>query len=55
VITENSFAAIKETIYFIGDCNEKCKTVLSAPNFVFLEAFPFRNLHSKCNSQNLAE
>jgi tRNA threonylcarbamoyladenosine biosynthesis protein TsaB len=41
VITENSFAAIKETIYFIGDCNEKCKTVLSAPNFVFLEGIQY--------------
>lgn len=41
VITENSFVAIKETIYFIGDCNEKCKTVLSAPNFVFLEGIQY--------------
>lgn len=37
VITENSFADSKETLYFIGDCNEKCKMVLTAPNFIFLE------------------
>jgi len=41
VITEDSFADRKETIYFIGDCNEKCKTVLSAPNFVFLEGIQY--------------
>ena len=41
VITENSFADSKETLYFIGDCNEKCKTVLSAPNFVFLEGIQY--------------
>lgn len=37
VITEDSFADISETIYFVGDCAEKCKTVLTKPNFVFLE------------------
>ncbi|MCZ8229067.1 tRNA (adenosine(37)-N6)-threonylcarbamoyltransferase complex dimerization subunit type 1 TsaB [Flavobacterium sp.] len=41
VITENSFADSKETLYFIGDCNGKCKTVLSAPNFVFLEGIQY--------------
>lgn len=41
VITENSFADCKETLYFIGDCNEKCKTVLTAPNFVFLEGIQY--------------
>lgn len=41
VITENSFADSKEALYFIGDCNEKCKTVLSAPNFVFLEGIQY--------------
>lgn len=41
VITEDSFADRKETVYFIGDCNEKCKTVLTAPNFVFLEGIQY--------------
>jgi tRNA threonylcarbamoyladenosine biosynthesis protein TsaB len=37
VITEDSFADISETVYFVGDCAEKCKTVLTKANFVFLE------------------
>ena len=37
IITENSFENSSETIYFVGDCAEKCKTVLIQPNFVFLE------------------
>lgn len=37
VIDENSFAAFTETIYFVGDCAEKCKSVLTKENFVFLE------------------
>jgi len=37
VIDENSFAAFTETIYFVGDCAEKCKQVLTKENFVFLE------------------
>jgi tRNA threonylcarbamoyladenosine biosynthesis protein TsaB len=41
VITENSFANSKETLYFIGDSNEKCKTVLTASNFVFLEGIQY--------------
>ena len=37
IITENSFENSSETIYFVGDCAEKCKAVLTKPNFVFLE------------------
>jgi tRNA threonylcarbamoyladenosine biosynthesis protein TsaB len=37
VIDENSFKDLKETLYFVGDCAEKCKTVLTKENFVFLE------------------
>jgi tRNA threonylcarbamoyladenosine biosynthesis protein TsaB len=35
IITENSFEALDETIYFVGDCAEKCQSVLTKPNFVF--------------------
>jgi len=35
IITESSFSEYKETLYFIGDCAEKCKTVLTQSNFVF--------------------
>jgi tRNA threonylcarbamoyladenosine biosynthesis protein TsaB len=37
VITEESFLNYTETIYFVGDCAEKCKPVLTKENFVFLE------------------
>lgn len=35
IISEKSFSEIHETVNFIGDCNEKCKTVLTKENFVF--------------------
>jgi tRNA threonylcarbamoyladenosine biosynthesis protein TsaB len=37
IITENSFETISETVYFVGDCSEKCQSVLVKSNFVFLE------------------
>lgn len=37
IIDENSFKEYIGKIYFVGDCAEKCKTVLTAENFVFLE------------------
>jgi tRNA threonylcarbamoyladenosine biosynthesis protein TsaB len=41
VITENSFDDLEETIYFVGDCAEKCKQVLIKENFVFLEEIKY--------------
>lgn len=37
IIDENSFQGYDETLYFIGDCAAKCKSVLTKDNFVFLE------------------
>ena len=37
VIAENSFEDLAGIIYFVGDCTEKCKSVLNKENFVFLE------------------
>jgi tRNA threonylcarbamoyladenosine biosynthesis protein TsaB len=37
ILTEESFANFDETVYFVGDCNEKAKTVLTKSNFVFLD------------------
>ncbi len=37
ILDENSFTEITETIYFIGDCNDKAKTVLIKNNFIFLD------------------
>ncbi len=36
IITDNSFEDLQETLYFVGDCAEKCKSVLTKDNFVFL-------------------
>jgi len=37
IITENSFDELDEKVTFVGDCAEKCKAVLTKPNFVFQE------------------
>ena len=37
IIDENSFEHRQETLYFIGDCAEKCKSVLTKENHIFLE------------------
>jgi tRNA threonylcarbamoyladenosine biosynthesis protein TsaB len=37
ILTENSFEDFEQTLYFVGDCAEKCKTVITKDNFVFLE------------------
>lgn len=37
IITPESYSDYTETLYFVGDSSEKCKTVLQKPNFVFLE------------------
>lgn len=37
IITENSFEDLQGTLYFVGDCAEKCKSVLTAKNHIFLE------------------
>ncbi len=41
IITENSFEDIQEKVYFVGDCNEKCKSVLTKDNFVFLDEIKY--------------
>ena len=49
IITEDSFSEYTEKIYFVGDCAEKCKPVLTKENFVFLEdiKYPSANEMSK--------
>jgi tRNA threonylcarbamoyladenosine biosynthesis protein TsaB len=37
IITENSFEDLQETLYFVGDCAEKCKSVLTKENYIFLD------------------
>lgn len=49
ILDDNSFSEIQETIYFVGDCNEKAKTVLTKNNFVFIDdkIYPSANEMSK--------
>lgn len=41
ILTEDSYAEITEPVYFIGDCQEKCKTFLTKNNFNFLPEIIF--------------
>ncbi|MCF6128410.1 tRNA (adenosine(37)-N6)-threonylcarbamoyltransferase complex dimerization subunit type 1 TsaB [Flavobacterium sp. AS60] len=41
VLTENSYVEMTEAVYFIGDCQEKGKTVLTKDNFHFLSEIVF--------------
>lgn len=41
VITEDSFHEFDENLYFVGDCADKCREVLTKSNFVFLEAIKY--------------
>lgn len=41
IIDEDSFSDLEKTIYFVGDCNEKVKTVLTKSNFIFLDEIVF--------------
>jgi tRNA threonylcarbamoyladenosine biosynthesis protein TsaB len=41
IITENSFEELQETLYFVGDCAEKCKPFLTKENFIFLEEIKY--------------
>ena len=45
ILTENSYQDFDQTVYFVGDCQEKCKTVLTKPNFHFVpeSIFPSAN------------
>jgi tRNA threonylcarbamoyladenosine biosynthesis protein TsaB len=35
IITQDSFASLKGTVYFIGDSTEKCAAILTQSNFIF--------------------
>lgn len=41
ILIEDSFSFYNETIHFVGDSNEKAKTVLTQPNFVFHDTVIF--------------
>ena len=37
IIADDSFSEIEEALYFVGDCAEKCKSVLMKKNHIFLD------------------
>ena len=41
IIDESSFNDLEEIVYFVGDCADKCKTVLTKNNFIFLEEIKY--------------
>ena len=41
IIDESSFNDLEEIVYFVGDCADKCKTVLTKKNFIFLEEIKY--------------
>lgn len=50
ILSENSFEKFNnETLYFVGDSNEKAKTVLTQSNFVFLDEVVFPSAKEMCN------
>lgn len=57
ILTDASYAETNETIYFIGDCQEKCQTVLTQPNFKFLPeiVFPSANEMSQLSFEKFKQ
>lgn len=41
IISEDSFTEYNEPLYFVGDCADKCKPVLTKENFIFLEEIKY--------------
>ena len=57
VLTEESYAEMTDAVYFIGDCQEKCKAVLTKDNFHFLPeiVFPSANEMSALSYQKFVK
>lgn len=53
ILSTDSYDEINEKIYFVGDCQEKCQTVLTKNNFEFLSqiVYPSANEMSKISYQ----
>ena len=41
IITDDSFDHITQKVYFLGDCNDKVKSVLTKSNFIFLDSINY--------------
>lgn len=53
VLSENSFDEYLQTLYFVGDSNLKAKTILTKPNFIFIDdiVYPSANDMSSISYQ----
>ncbi len=49
IISEDSFQELTGKITFIGDCTEKCKTVLTEPNYVFRDEIKYPSAKEMSN------
>ena len=45
VLTENSYNDEDEVIFFVGDCQEKCQTLITKENFIFIPEIVFPSAH----------
>lgn len=48
IITSDSFSTIKESVYFVGDGVEKCKSILVNDSFHYLDAVIFPSAKEMC-------
>ncbi|HNP33045.1 MAG TPA: tRNA (adenosine(37)-N6)-threonylcarbamoyltransferase complex dimerization subunit type 1 TsaB [Flavobacterium sp.] len=57
ILTENSYVECPEPLYFVGDCQEKCKTVMKGFNFHFLSeiVFPSANEMSSLSFEKFSK
>lgn len=53
IITEDSFATLEGTVYFVGDSTEKCAATLTQPNFIFKDniIYPSANEMSQLSDE----
>ena len=48
ILDEYSFSDYNETIYFIGDCNKKARTVFTKSNFIFVDNKLYPSSNEMC-------
>jgi len=53
IITEDSFATLEGTVYFVGDSTEKCTATLTQSNFIFKDniVYPSANEMSQLSAE----
>lgn len=49
IITENSFENLQENLCFVGDCAEKCQSVLNKENHIFIEEIKYPSAKEMSN------